>query len=158
MKQPFFRDNGTAIGPQAASEWLYEVPWGIERTLHYIHSRYPAVKSILITENGVDVPGEGQMQFPKMLDDQFRVNYFQKYLTHIARAKLAGVPVHGYFAWSLLDNLEWKSGFQMRFGIHYVNFSASSPTRHTKESALWFKSLLALLHSDENASLTELQI
>eukprot|EP00933_Yihiella_yeosuensis_P071440 TRINITY_DN79646_c0_g1_i1.p1 TRINITY_DN79646_c0_g1~~TRINITY_DN79646_c0_g1_i1.p1 ORF type:complete len:518 (+),score=61.01 TRINITY_DN79646_c0_g1_i1:54-1607(+) len=143
----YVRDNGTAIGPRAQSPWLWKVPWGIERLLTYVHNRYPDVKSIIITENGCDVLHESEMPFPKVLHDEFRVNYYRDYLSYVARARLNGVPVRGYFAWSLLDNLEWKDGFKFRFGLHFVNFSASPPTRYAKDSARWFASLFGRLQA-----------
>jgi len=139
------RDDGTFIGPQQQSSWLYVVPWGIESCLLYIHSRYGDVKELVITENGVDVKGESQVPFPDILNDTVRVNYYDQYLTHVAQARWKGVPVKGYFAWSLLDNLEWNDGYEMRFGITHVDFTVSPPKRYAKASSKWFESLFDLM-------------
>ena len=51
------------------------------------------------------------------------------------------VSVKGYFAWSLLDNFEWSSGYTVRFGINYVDYK-NGLKRHPKLSANWFKKFL----------------
>ena len=52
-----------------------------------------------------------------------------------------GVKVKGYFAWSLLDNFEWNSGYTVRFGINFVDYK-DRLRRHPKLSAFWFKNFL----------------
>lgn len=52
-----------------------------------------------------------------------------------------GTNVKGYFAWSLLDNFEWNSGFTVRFGLYYVDYN-DGLKRYPKKSALWFKGWL----------------
>ena len=52
-----------------------------------------------------------------------------------------GVNVKGYFAWSLLDNFEWGSGYTVRFGINFVDYK-NGLKRHPKLSAHWFKNFL----------------
>ncbi len=52
-----------------------------------------------------------------------------------------GVKVKGFFAWTLLDNFEWISGFTLRFGINYVNYK-DGLKRYPKLSAHWFKDFL----------------
>ena len=51
--------------------------------------------------------------------------------------------VRGYFAWSLLDNWEWNSGYTVRFGLYFVDYR-NNLTRVPKASAEWFKSTLRL--------------
>jgi len=96
------------IGPAAESPWLYSAPWGLRKMLHHVHITY-APPSIAITENGCDAPGEDAAPWPALLNDTFRVAYFE---AHVAAAEAAaledGVPLEGYFAWSLLDNYECK--------------------------------------------------
>ena len=53
----------------------------------------------------------------------------------------AGVNVKGYFAWSVLDDFEWNSGYTVRFGITYIDYK-NGLTRYMKRSALWFKNFL----------------
>lgn len=53
----------------------------------------------------------------------------------------AGVPLAGYFVWSLLDNFEWAKGYTQRFGIVWVDYATQQ--RIPKDSALWYKSVIA---------------
>ena len=51
-----------------------------------------------------------------------------------------GVPMKGYMHWNFLDNFEWASGYDERFGIIYVDY----PTlrRIPKDSAWWYKQVI----------------
>ncbi|KAF5194645.1 Beta-glucosidase [Thalictrum thalictroides] len=82
----------------------------------------------------------GNVTFPKALHDTLRINYYKGYLKNLKRAIHEGAKVTGYFAWSLLDNFEWRSGYTSRFGIIYVDFK--DLTRYPKMSAYWFRTLL----------------
>jgi beta-glucosidase len=96
-------------------------------------------KEIYITENGAsaaDVPNaEGA------IDDLDRVMYLREYLDQLRRATAEGVPVRGYFLWSLLDNFEWSEGYSIRFGLHYVDYKTQKRT--PKLSASFYKKLIA---------------
>ncbi|KAG6645283.1 hypothetical protein CIPAW_08G111600 [Carya illinoinensis] len=129
-------EEGEAIGPRAASEWLYVVPWGIRKVLNYIAQKYNNVP-IYITENGMDDNDNGTSPLNEMLDDKLRVFYFKTYLEAVAQAIKDGVDVRGYFAWSLLDNFEWAQGYTKRFGLVYVDYK-NGLSRHPKSSAYWF--------------------
>jgi beta-glucosidase len=52
-----------------------------------------------------------------------------------------GVPVRGYFVWSLTDNFEWAYGFSMRFGLVYIDYPTQ--TRTVKDSGYWYKGVVA---------------
>jgi beta-glucosidase len=66
--------------------------------------------------------------------------YLRNYLTQLQRAVAEGVPVKGYFLWSLLDNFEWAEGYSKRFGIVYVNFATQKRT--PKLSASFYKEVI----------------
>jgi len=109
------------------------VPWGCRKLLHWIDQRY-GKPDIYITENGCaynDVVSNG------VVDDKKRIEFYASYLEQCSKAIDEGVRLKGFFAWSLLDNFEWASGYGVRFGLHYVDFQTQQ--RIPKNSALWFK-------------------
>ena len=71
------------------------------------------------------------------IDDTARVAYLRDHVRAALRAKEAGVPLEGYFVWSLLDNFEWAQGFSKRFGLAYVDFETQA--RIPKLSAHWYQ-------------------
>jgi beta-glucosidase len=62
-----------------------------------------------------------------------------------AAALQAGVPLCGYFAWSLLDNFEWSWGFTRRFGIVHVDFETQR--RMVKDSGHWYRAFIGAQHA-----------
>ncbi len=94
---------------------------------------------IYITENGAafaDVRGhDGVVQDPE------RQAYIAEHLDALGRAVEAGVPVRGYFVWSLLDNFEWSFGYGKRFGIVYVDYPTLE--RVPKASYRWYRDFIA---------------
>ncbi|PIA63736.1 hypothetical protein AQUCO_00201227v1 [Aquilegia coerulea] len=130
--------NGKPIGQRAYSYWLYMVPWGMYKAVTYIKEHY-GNPTMILAENGMDDPGN--VTLPKGLHDTTRINYYKSYLIQLKRAMHDGAKVTGYFAWSLLDNFEWKSGYTSRFGLVYVDYKDLK--RYPKMSAYWFKTLLA---------------
>jgi beta-glucosidase len=94
---------------------------------------------IFITENGAafaDAPGPDGA-----VNDGQRVAYLHTHLSMVREAIAAGVPVRGYYAWSLLDNFEWAEGYDERFGIVWVDFETQRRT--PKRSALWYRDVIA---------------
>ncbi|CAK7339252.1 unnamed protein product [Dovyalis caffra] len=132
--------NGVPIGPKAASSWLYVYPRGIRDLLLYVKKEYND-PLIYITENGVDEFNNGSLTLKEALVDNMRVEYYYQHLSFLQKAIKDGVNVKGYFAWSLLDNFEWISGYTVRFGINYVDYK-DGLKRYPKLSAHWFKSFL----------------
>ena len=114
-------------------------PRGLTDTLLWIKQRYGAVPQY-VTENGAalyDPPvAEGGR-----IADPLRVDYYRKHLGAVADALRQGVDLRGYFAWSLLDNLEWSLGFSKRFGIVHVNFETQQRT--LKDSARYYADVVA---------------
>ena len=130
------------IGPPGASSWLRAVPWGIRANLNWIAARYNNPK-IYVTENGCDVVGESELPMAQALHDEFRINFYKDYTTNVLLAHhVDGVNVQGYYAWSLMDNYEWADGYDMRFGLVYVDGvgKTNGGVRHPKDSAKWYSS------------------
>jgi beta-glucosidase len=97
------------------------------------------LKAIYISENGTastdSVAADGQVY------DLDRIMYLRNYLAQLQRATAEGVPVRGYFLWSLMDNFEWIYGFQQRFGIYHVDFETQR--RIPKLSASFYRDVVA---------------
>ena len=119
-------------------------PESLTSTLQQTQERLPGVP-IYITENGGAFPDE---MVDGSIDDQDRVEYFQSHLDAALKAREAGVDLRGYFAWSLLDNLEWAEGLTKRFGLFHVN--NQSQKRTAKTSAFFFRELLARLKPESD--------
>lgn len=129
--------DGVPIGPRAHSVWLYIVPWGMYKAVTYVKERY-GNPTVILSENGMDDPGN--VTLPVGIHDTTRTNYYKSYITELKKAIDDGANVIGYFAWSLLDNFEWKSGYTSRFGLTYVDFKTLR--RYPKMSAYWFRQML----------------
>ncbi|MCW5873086.1 MAG: beta-glucosidase [Anaerolineales bacterium] len=112
------------------TEMGWEVyPPGIQEILLRLHREYP-FPAYYITENGAAFADE--VSEDGAVHDAQRVNYLREYLHNAHQAIAAGVPLKGYFAWSLLDNFEWAWGYSRRFGIVYVDYETQ--TRIIKDS------------------------
>ena len=112
------------------------VPWGCRKLLEWIAERY-GNPDIYITENGCAYDDQ---LVDGVVNDTKRIAFYAEYLEECAIAIENGVNLKGYFAWSFMDNFEWASGYDKRFGIHYVDFETTDRT--PKESAKWFRALL----------------
>ena len=134
--------NGTAIGVQADSPWLYIVPWGLHRMLNWIGERYGSSVQLVVTENGMDVVDENSKPLRDALHDADRVAFLSSYIDAMGDSIRDGFNVTGYFTWSLIDNFEWADGYSKRFGIHYVDYN-NNLARYPKDSAKWYTQLIA---------------
>jgi beta-glucosidase len=97
------------------------------------------VPKIYITENGCSY-SDGPDASGRIAD-QRRTDYLRDYLMAAHRAIQAGVPLAGYFAWSLLDNFEWAHGYAQRFGIIWVDFETQE--RRRKDSSTFYSQVIA---------------
>src|SRR5262245_7972905 len=103
------------------------------------------VQEIYITENGGpfthEADAEGtQPDLNGIENDTDRIVWTRAYLDQLQRATAEGVPVRGYFHWSLLDNFEWVGGLRPRFGLYRVDYATQQRT--PKLSAEWFKEVI----------------
>ncbi len=110
-------------------KWM-AYPEGIFRVLKEAWEKYHL--PIYIMENGLPTD--------RGLMDKERVNFIQEHLKWVERALQAGVDVRGYCHWSLLDNYEWLSGFQMRFGLAEVDYQTLE--RQPRKSFYAYKEII----------------
>ncbi|KAK3030613.1 hypothetical protein RJ639_039973, partial [Escallonia herrerae] len=132
--------NGVPIGEKAGSDWLYVYPQGIKETLLYIKKNYKN-PIVYITENGIDEINNSSLTLKQALTDNFRIRYYSRHLANVVEAIKEGVNVKGFFAWAIMDNFEWDSGFTSRFGLNYVDFTGGLK-RYPKLSAKWLTNFL----------------
>ncbi|KAL0308899.1 UNVERIFIED_CONTAM: Beta-glucosidase 12, partial [Sesamum radiatum] len=110
--------NGVSIGKPTAVSYFDDYPKGLHDLLVYTKERYnnPA---IYITETGMT---DGNNETKYAIDDVGRISFYNGHIRAVHRAYEQGVNVKGFFAWSLLDNFEWGSGYTQRFGICYIDY------------------------------------
>jgi beta-glucosidase len=129
--------DAPASFPHMASAWLYVGPEALYWVPRLVHELWK-VKSLYITENGASsddrIAPDGQIY------DSDRIMYLRNYMTQLHRATSEGIPVKGYFLWSLLDNFEWADGYKKRFGVIYVDFETQK--RIPKLSATYYKDVI----------------
>jgi beta-glucosidase len=135
-------DTGVAPGTRAP-EGYTEMGWpnrpeALTAFLQRIHAEY-APASIFITENGASY-GDGPDATGRIADVR-RIAYLRDHLAAVDAARATGVPVEGYFLWSLLDNFEWTSGYSQRFGIVWVDHATGR--RLPKDSYHWYRDQIA---------------
>ncbi len=124
--------------PHMNSEWLRVGP----ETIYWVPrlaAKIWSIDTIYISENGTssadDLAADGNVY------DLDRIMYLRNYLTQLQRATSEGVPVRGYFLWSLMDNFEWIFGFEKRFGLYRVDFETQR--RVAKLSASFYRDVVA---------------
>lgn len=124
-----------------AMDWPVHPP-ALYDLLQRVAREYPT-GPIYITENGAafnDTPPQrdnGELR----VHDPDRTKYYVQHLASAQRAIADGVPLKGYFAWSLMDNFEWAYGYTKRFGITYVDYPTQQRT--IKDSGYWYGRLIA---------------
>jgi beta-glucosidase len=131
---------GNPINPQGAeyTEMGWEVyPQGLYELLTRVHRDYGPLP-LYVTENGAAFPDEPDKN--GTVDDPRRINYLQTYLLECWKAMEEGVPLQGYYVWTLMDNFEWAFGFSKRFGLVYIDFETQK--RLLKNSAHWYKAVI----------------
>jgi beta-glucosidase len=124
--------------PHMKSDWLRigpEIIYWAPRLAAKIWN----IDTIYISENGTS--SEDKLAADGNVYDLDRIMYLRNYLTQLQRATAEGVPVRGYFLWSLMDNFEWIFGFEQRFGLYHVNFDTQ--VRIPKLSASFYRDVIA---------------
>jgi beta-glucosidase len=135
---PFY----AGMAPWPAESEYTDLPWevypeGLYNVLTRFQRDFP-VSAYYITESGAayndSVSPDGQVHDPK------RKSYLERHFAAAARAISEGVPLKGYFPWSLMDNFEWAVGYSKRFGLVYVDYKTQK--RIPKDSALWYRDFI----------------
>jgi beta-glucosidase len=124
--------------PHMNSEWLRIGP----ETIYWvprIAAKIWNIENIYISENGTS--SEDKLAADGQVYDLDRIMFLRNYLTQLQRAIAEGVPVRGYFLWSLMDNFEWIFGYEKRFGLYRVDFETQA--RVPKLSAAFYRDVVA---------------
>jgi len=113
-------------------------PKGLYDLLTRLKRDYP-LKAVYITENGTAIT-DG-IDADNRVRDSRRIQFLQDYIASVHQAIKEGVPVKGYFVWSLMDNYEWSLGYSRRFGIIFVDYE-NGQRRVLKDSARWYSDVI----------------
>lgn len=119
----------TALRWPVTPECMYYGP-------HFIHERYGL--PIVITENGLSC--NDKIFLDGCVHDADRIDFLTRYLRQLRRAADEGIPVKGYYHWSLTDNFEWHTGYNDRFGLIYIDYETQK--RIMKDSAFWYRIMI----------------
>lgn len=126
-----------AVGqPKTACQWLIDpdaLYWGPR----FLYERYRL--PFVISENGMSC--HDAVSLDGKVHDPNRQDYMHRCLRAFKKAAEDGVDARGYFAWSLLDNFEWNSGYNERFGLVYVDYATQK--RVPKDSLRWYSDVIA---------------
>ena len=126
----------TTSGEITAMGWPV-VPEGLAELLTRIDNDYHP-GPMYVTENGSAF--EDMVGADGDVDDVQRRHYLMRHLACLKDAIDNGVPVKGYFAWSLLDNFEWAEGYLKRFGLVHIDYETQQ--RRLKNSGKWYRAFL----------------
>jgi beta-glucosidase len=136
--RPFDWEIGARAGTeQTQMGWEVE-PEGLRDVLLALNHEY-SPREIVVSENGAAYPDTVDPD-GRIRDDR-RVAYVGRHIAAAGEALSAGVPLTGYYVWSLLDNFEWSLGYSRRFGLVHVDFATQRRT--LKDSARWYRELIA---------------
>jgi len=139
------RDEAAPLKAGGAAAWQDvsdmgwpSTPWGLLRQLRWARDLSRGLP-LFVTENGYANPDtvtpDGRVH------DRPRIEYLKRHLEACAQAVAEGVPLRGYYAWSLLDNFEWAWGYTRRFGLVHVDYATQKRT--PKDSAYFFRDVIA---------------
>jgi beta-glucosidase len=129
--------GGWGIGnPRGTLPWLNIAPLAPYWAARFQTERYGL--PLVFSENGYCntdfVHLDGKVHDPQ------RIDFIARYLGAIRRAIDDGVPIDGYFYWSILDNFEWIEGYKDRFGLVHVDFQTQRRT--PKDSFYWYRDVI----------------
>ncbi|GGD31539.1 GH1 family beta-glucosidase [Sinisalibacter lacisalsi] len=109
-------------GPLPKTEMGWEIfPDGLYHFLTMVARDFTGDTPLFVTENGMAAPD--RLENGAVQDDD-RIAYVDAHVAALRRALAEGVPVKGYYVWSLMDNFEWALGYDKRFGLVHVDFDS----------------------------------
>lgn len=126
--------------PMTMMYW-HVVPEALYWGPKFLAERY--AKPIVITENGLS--GEDWVMADGKVHDAHRSDFLYRYLTRVEKATADGVPLAGYFQWSIMDNFEWAEGYRQRFGLIHVDYATQ--VRTIKDSAYYYRKVIQANHT-----------
>ena len=115
-------------------------PSGMFWAAKFFHDEYGL--PLYVFENGLSAMD--WVGLDGTVHDPNRIDFLARYLAEYQRAHEAGIPLAGYFHWSLLDNFEWAQGYQERFGLIHVDYETQRRT--LKDSARWYREVISGNH------------
>jgi beta-glucosidase len=127
------------FAPRApTTEMGWEIaPGGLGAALRLAHVALPGI-DLWVTENGAATE---EVDAGTAIHDPERIAYLRAHLEALLEARAEGIPVRGYYVWSLMDNIEWAHGWTKRFGV--VRVEEQRLDRRPKDSARWLREALA---------------
>jgi beta-glucosidase len=118
------------------------IPDALRDLLLSLHQRYgQRLPTIHVTESGCAYDDDPAGVVSGSIVDSDRIAYLDGHIRAVAEAARAGVPVRGYFVWSLMDNFEWAEGFTKRFGLVHVDFTTQA--RMPRASYGWYRDVIS---------------
>ncbi|NOT33445.1 MAG: beta-glucosidase [Candidatus Eisenbacteria bacterium] len=125
-RAPVF-ESGVPVAEELRMTTGWEVhPPSFGRILRWVRERYGAIP-IYVTENGGAFADPARATDGR-IEDPRRVDYYRSHLAQVRQVIREGVDVRGYYAWSLLDNFEWASGYSIRMGLAHVDYETQQRT------------------------------
>ncbi|CAH2039080.1 unnamed protein product [Thlaspi arvense] len=125
----------TFVGDTSFKSKYANTPWSLQQILLYIKENY-GNPPIYIAENGQMTPQQSS------LEDITRTKYLSPHIEAVLHSLRKGSNVKGYFQWSLMDLFELLGGYNMSYGLYYVEFKDPDLKRYPKLSAHWYSSFL----------------
>lgn len=123
--------------PKSGVDWQPLRPDALYWGPRYHYERYKL--PIFITESGLST--RDQVFLDGKVHDPHRIDYMHRVLLNLKRGINEGIPIKGYYAWSLMDNFEWADGYKQRFGLIYVDYPTGK--RVPKDSYEWYRQVIA---------------
>jgi len=121
--------------PRTMIDWPVH-PQGMYWASRFFHEEYGL--PLYVFENGLS--SMDWVSLDGSVHDANRIDFLKRYLRQYQRAHAEGIPLSGYFHWSLLDNFEWTRGYRERFGLVHVDYATQDRT--PKDSALWYADVI----------------